>query len=101
MDMTRFWLTIQEAVEFMVRTIEDNAHGEFIPPMKAAKVVDVASVIAKLMGIESFEIDIIGIGKGEKMHEKLAPGVESNTCPQYERQELIELLEPVVDYILR
>ena len=64
-EMTRFWLTIEDGVDFVLKSIERMQGGEiFVPKIPSFKVVDVAKVIAPEAATE-----IIGIRPGEKLHE--------------------------------
>lgn len=94
--MSRFWLTIEHAVAFMMKNLYRKDTATFIPEMKAAKVVDVAFAIAELLG-KDFAINYIDVGKGEKIEEKIRFDVSSGSCEQYSRLELKELLKPVVE----
>ena len=63
--MTRFWLTIDEGVQFVLDSLSRMHGGEiFVPKIPSFKVVDVATVISP-----SSPIKIIGIRPGEKLHE--------------------------------
>jgi UDP-N-acetylglucosamine 4,6-dehydratase/5-epimerase len=65
--MTRFWLSLDQGVRFVIACIEQMEGGEvFIPKIPSTKVVDLAKAIAP-----NAEIDIIGIRPGEKLHEML------------------------------
>ena len=71
--MTRFWLTLQQGVDFVVRCIEEMAGGEvFVPKIPSMTMKDVASAIAPGAKVKS-----IGIRPGEKMHEVLVSRAES------------------------
>lgn len=63
--MTRFWLTLNQAVT-LVKDALDTMHGGeiFVPKIPSYKVIDVAKIVAP--GIPTFEI---GIRPGEKLHE--------------------------------
>lgn len=66
-DMTRFWLTLEQGVEFVTTCIEQMRGGEvFIPKIPSMSVMDLAKAIAP-----EAEIDFMGIRPGEKMHESL------------------------------
>jgi UDP-N-acetylglucosamine 4,6-dehydratase len=65
--MTRFWITLDQGVQFVVRCIEQMQGGEvFVPKIPSMKIVDIAKVIAP-----DAQIDAIGIRPGEKLHEVL------------------------------
>ena len=64
-NMTRFWLTIDEGVQFVLDSLSRMHGGEiFVPKIPSFKVVDVATVISP-----DTPIKIIGIRPGEKLHE--------------------------------
>jgi UDP-N-acetylglucosamine 4,6-dehydratase len=65
--MTRFWLTLEQGVRFVIRCIEQMQGGEvFVPKIPSTKIIDLAKAIAP-----NAEIEIVGIRPGEKMHEVL------------------------------
>jgi len=65
--MTRFWLSLEQGVQFVIHCLEQMEGGEvFIPKIPSTKVVDLAKAIAP-----EAEIEIIGIRPGEKLHEEL------------------------------
>lgn len=72
-DMTRFWITLEESVKFVIRCIENMVGGEvFIPRMPSFKVVDLAYAL-----VRQAKIKYIGIRPGEKLHEDLISYHES------------------------
>jgi len=73
--MTRFWLTLEQGVRFVIHCIEKMHGGEvFVPKIPSMKIVDLARAIAP--GI-SFEV--VGIRPGEKLHEVLISEDESRS----------------------
>jgi UDP-N-acetylglucosamine 4,6-dehydratase len=65
--MTRFWLSLEQGVHFVINCIEQMEGGEvFVPKIPSTKVMDLARAIAP-----DAEISIIGIRPGEKLHEDL------------------------------
>jgi UDP-N-acetylglucosamine 4,6-dehydratase len=65
--MTRFWISLEQGVLFVIRCIEEMHGGEvFVPKIPSMKVIDIARVIAP-----EAEIKVIGIRPGEKLHEIL------------------------------
>lgn len=65
--MTRFWITLSQAVEFVLSSLQDAVGGEiFIPKSPSVKIVDLAKAIAPQVSY-----DICGIRPGEKLHELL------------------------------
>jgi len=64
-DMTRFWLTLEQGVRFVIESINRMHGGElFVPKIPSLKVID----LARAIGPEC-ELDDIGIRPGEKLHE--------------------------------
>lgn len=69
MRMTRFWVTLEEGVSFVISCTEQMEGGEiFIPKIPSMKIVDLAKAIAP-----ACKFKIIGIRPGEKLHETLVP----------------------------
>ena len=69
-QMTRFSITMDEALEFILKATEIGQGSEiFIPKMKAYSIMDIKNVLAELLGDTGDEI--IGIRMGEKLHEIL------------------------------
>ena len=65
--MTRFWITLDQGVSFVMDSLERMHGGElFVPKIPSTKVVDLAKAIAP-----ECEIDVIGIRPGEKLHEEM------------------------------
>jgi len=67
--MTRFWITLEQGVEFVLQCIENMEGGEiFIPKIPSMKVIDLAKAICP-----ECKQEISGIRAGEKLHETLLP----------------------------
>ncbi|MEK7414054.1 MAG: UDP-N-acetylglucosamine 4,6-dehydratase (inverting) [Planctomycetota bacterium] len=65
--MTRFWITLEQGVRFVMQNIEHMWGGEiFVPKIPSMKMVDLARVMAPKAGVK-----IIGIRPGEKLHEEM------------------------------
>ena len=65
--MTRFWISLEQGVRFVINAIENMQGGEvFVPKIPSMKMVDLARAMAP-----EAEIEIIGIRPGEKLHESL------------------------------
>lgn len=66
-DMTRFNITLEEGVSFVINALNKNKGGEiFVPKIPSFKITDLAFAIKKKPRFK-----IIGIRKGEKIHEEL------------------------------
>ncbi|OCR90108.1 UDP-N-acetylglucosamine 4,6-dehydratase [Campylobacter fetus subsp. testudinum] len=65
--MTRFWITLENGVKFVLKNFERMQGGElFIPKIPSMKMTDLAKALAPNLGIK-----IIGIRPGEKLHETM------------------------------
>ena len=65
--MTRFWITLNQAVQFVVDSFRDMSGGElYVPRIPSMKIVDLARAIAP-----DAELVEIGIRPGEKLHEEM------------------------------
>ena len=79
-EMTRFWITLQQGVDFVLKNFERMKGGEiFIPKIPSMRVVDLAESLAPGMDIE-----IIGIRPGEKLHEIMCPADDSHLTLEFE-----------------
>jgi UDP-N-acetylglucosamine 4,6-dehydratase/5-epimerase len=71
--MTRFWITLPQAVDFVIKRVETMLGGEiFVPKLPSVKVTDLAEAIAP-----GYPTQEIGIRPGEKLHEVLITEEES------------------------
>lgn len=71
--MTRFWISLQQGVDFVLKNFERMLGGEiFVPKLPSIRVVDLAEAIAP--GIPR---RIVGIRPGEKIHEIMCPADDS------------------------
>jgi UDP-N-acetylglucosamine 4,6-dehydratase len=101
-EMTRFWLPIDWAVTYMLRTFQDaKPNKAMIPPnLKSALVKDVIDTLAFMLDIRGYIIQETGIREVEKLHEVMVSESDyrlaSNTSELYTREELIRLLSPFV-----
>jgi len=72
-DMTRFWLTLEQAVQFVLGRLTTMHGGEiFVPRIPSMRIVHLAEAIAPECAIEC-----VGIRPGEKLHESLIAEDES------------------------
>lgn len=78
--MTRFWLTLEQGVRFVIRCIEEMLGGEvFIPKIPSIRIVDLAKAIAP-----EAELEFVGIRPGEKLHEALISEDEARSALERE-----------------
>lgn len=84
--MTRFWITLQEGVDFVLKNFERMHGGEtFIPKIPSMKVVDVARAIAPHLPHKH-----VGIRPGEKMHEVMCPRDDSHLTLEFHDHYVIK-----------
>lgn len=84
--MTRFWITLQEGVDFVLKNFERMHGGEtFIPKIPSMKVVDVARAIAPNLPHKH-----VGIRPGEKMHEVMCPRDDSHLTVEFHDHYVIK-----------
>ena len=77
--MTRFWITLDQAVHFVARTLELAKGGEiFVPRIPSMKIVDLARAIAP-----ECKQEIVGIRPGEKVHEMLISEDEARNAVEF------------------
>ncbi len=78
-NMTRFWITLQEGVDFVLKNFERMQGGEiFVPKIASMKMTDLASAIAP-----NLPQKIIGIRAGEKLHEVMCPLDDSHITLEF------------------
>lgn len=88
-QMSRYWLTLDQGVRFVLRCLEEMAGGEvFVPKLPSMRLKDLANAIAPDCRIEN-----IGIRAGEKLHEVLVSRNESSYA--YELDDMF-VIEPVI-----
>ncbi|MCK5230485.1 MAG: UDP-N-acetylglucosamine 4,6-dehydratase (inverting) [Desulfobulbaceae bacterium] len=77
--MTRFWITLDEAVKLVVKAFHYMEGGEiFVPRIPSMKIMDLAKAIAP-----ECKVDVIGIRPGEKLHEALTGEDEGRNTVSY------------------
>jgi len=77
--MTRFWITLQEGVDFVLTNFQRMQGGEiFVPKIPSMKMTEMAKAIAPDLPQE-----IIGIRPGEKLHEVMCPLDDSHLTLEF------------------
>ena len=88
--MTRFFLTLEQGVEFVIRSIGRMKGGEiFVPKIPSVKILDLAKIMAG-----GSEIRHIGIRPGEKLHEVLISQDEARQSLELDDAYVIEPAHP-------
>lgn len=91
--MTRFWITLDQGVHFVIDCIERMKGGEiFVPRIPSMRITDLAEVIAP-----EAKRKIIGIRPGEKLHEILLTEDEARNTKEFDGYFIIEPEHPFWD----
>jgi UDP-N-acetylglucosamine 4,6-dehydratase len=78
--MTRFWITLQEGVDFVMKGFQRMTGGElFVPKIPSVRIVDLAKAMAPHLSHE-----IVGIRPGEKLHEVMCPTDDSHLTLEFD-----------------
>jgi UDP-N-acetylglucosamine 4,6-dehydratase/5-epimerase len=84
--MTRFWITLEQGVNFVLHCFEHMVGGElFVPRLPSMNIMDLAKAVAP-----ECQTQIIGIRPGEKLHEVMIPGDEARNTLEFERHYVIQ-----------
>jgi UDP-N-acetylglucosamine 4,6-dehydratase len=84
--MTRFWLSLEQGVHFVISCIEQMHGGEvFVPKIPSMNVADLARVIAP-----QAKIEIVGIRPGEKLHEVLISEDEARSTVELKNMFVVQ-----------
>jgi UDP-N-acetylglucosamine 4,6-dehydratase/5-epimerase len=89
--MTRFWITLDQGVHFVLSSLERMHGGElFVPKIPSMRVVD----LAKAMAPEA-RLEVVGIRPGEKLHEEMISATDArSTLDQGDRY----VIQPELDF---
>ena len=83
--MTRFWITLDQGVAFVLRCFSLMQGGEvFVPKLPSIKITDLVASIDP-----SAKINIIGIRPGEKLHEIMCPADDSHLTYEFDNHYVI------------
>lgn len=84
--MTRFWITLDQGVQFVLNSLARMQGGEiFIPKIPSMRITDLAKAIAP-----ECEIDIVGIRPGEKLHEVMITEDDARLTLEFDDYYLIQ-----------
>jgi UDP-N-acetylglucosamine 4,6-dehydratase len=77
--MTRFWITLQQGVDFVLKNFERMRGGEiFVPKIPSVRIVDLARAMAPKLPRK-----VVGIRPGEKIHEVMCPADDSHLTLEF------------------
>ena len=88
-EMTRFLITLQKGVDFVLESLESMVGGElFVPKIPACSVADIANVVAP-----NAKWETIGMRPGEKMHEILIPEDEARNVLEFDNHFVVQPIQ--------
>jgi UDP-N-acetylglucosamine 4,6-dehydratase len=88
--MTRFWITLEQGADFVVRCLGLMRGGEiFVPKMPSTRILDLVEAVAP-----GCRVDFVGIRPGEKLHEALISEDEARQAVEQETMFVVEPLHP-------
>ena len=91
--MTRFWITLSEGIEFVLKAFERMKGGEvFVPKIPSMRILDLCNAIAP-----DLPIRVIGIRPGEKLHEVMCPADDAHNTLEFHDHYVIK---PTINYVL-
>jgi UDP-N-acetylglucosamine 4,6-dehydratase len=83
--MTRFWITLQQGVDFVLKCFERMHGGEiFVPRIPSIRVMDLAKAMAPKLATH-----VVGIRPGEKLHEIMCPADDSHLTLEFEQHYVL------------
>jgi len=83
--MTRFWITLPQGVEFVIKNFQRMQGGEiFVPKIPSMRIMDLVQAMAPDMPVE-----IIGIRPGEKLHEVMCARDDSHLTFEFDDHYVI------------
>jgi UDP-N-acetylglucosamine 4,6-dehydratase/5-epimerase len=83
--MTRFWITLQQGVDFVLKNFERMSGGEiFVPKIPSVRITDLARAMSP-----DLPQKIVGIRPGEKIHEIMCPGDDSHLTLEFDDHYVI------------
>ena len=89
-EMTRFFMTVQRGVEFVIQCIQNMEGGElFVPKMPSCRLADIIAVLAP-----DCERKMIGMRPGEKLHELLINSDIAHLTLEYSDHYIVQPLLP-------
>jgi UDP-N-acetylglucosamine 4,6-dehydratase len=92
--MTRFWITLEQGVDFVVRCVDLMQGGEiFVPKIPSMRVPDLARAVAP-----DADVRLIGIRAGEKLHELLIAEDEARHTVEHDDLYVVEPVNPPWGY---
>ena len=93
-QMTRFWLEIEDGVDFVVSSFSKMNGGEiFIPKIPSMRITDLAEAF-----LPNAEFEIIGLRPGEKMHEIM---ISTDDAPNTYETDDAFIIYPFINFVVK
>jgi UDP-N-acetylglucosamine 4,6-dehydratase/5-epimerase len=93
-EMTRFWITLEQGVDFVLNCFERMRGGEiFVPKISSVRIIDLARAMAPTLPQK-----IIGIRPGEKLHEIMCPRDDAHLTIEFKEHFVIK---PSINFFSR
>ena len=84
--MTRFWITLEQGVDFVLKNMERMVGGEiFVPKLPSMNIMDLARAICP-----ECKTEIVGIRPGEKLHEVMVPRDDARNTVEFDDYYVIK-----------
>ena len=84
--MTRFWITLEKGVEFVLQCLDKSEGGElYVPKIPSMNIMDLAEALAP-----DCKYETVGIRPGEKIHEVMITEDDARHTLEYEDHFVIE-----------
>ena len=92
-DMTRFLITLDEAIDLIEWSYQSpDSHGKIIvPKLESMKIIDFAKAIAKSLGKDDIKFHKIPIRDGEKLHEEMISSIEMQRTENTDSEKYIAI----------
>jgi UDP-N-acetylglucosamine 4,6-dehydratase len=88
--MTRFWITLDQVVRFVVRCADLAMGGEiFVPKIPSMRITDLAEAVAP-----GCRVEVTGIRPGEKLHEMLISADEARNAVEFDDMYVVQPMFP-------
>ena len=83
--MTRFWITLDDGVDFVLKSFSRMTGGEiYVPKIPSIKITDLAKAMS-----DKLKIKVVGIRAGEKLHEMMCPNETHNLTLEFKDHYVI------------
>jgi len=84
--MTRFWITLEQGVDFVLNCLEQMVGGElFVPKIPSMNIMDLAEAIAP-----ECKTEIVGVRPGEKLHEVMVTRDDARRTLEYDDHYVVQ-----------